>query len=73
MSGLPEARYDANVANVLTGPNAIHPDWLTAEERFSEIAQIISAALARRRVRQRNHDRSAIQETAEVVAPTGGP
>jgi len=36
---------------VLTGPNAIHPNRLTSEERLAEIGEILAAALIRGRKR----------------------
>jgi len=45
--------------DVLTGPNAIHPDWLTPEERLLEIAEILSDGLMRYRNR--------LTETVEQV------
>ena len=48
---LPEVTY-AYVASMLTGPNAIHPDRLTPEERLMEVAEILSSGLMRYRAKR---------------------
>jgi hypothetical protein len=49
----------------LPGPNAIHPDRMTARERIDEIAEILAAGLMRLRARKssplsRNHGESSL-------------
>jgi hypothetical protein len=55
-TNLPAGGKYAYLASMLTGPNAIHPDWLTPEERFSEIGEILSAGFMRRQARQQKSE-----------------
>jgi hypothetical protein len=38
---------DSNVARMLTGPNPLHPDHMTATERLGEVAAILAVGLVR--------------------------
>jgi hypothetical protein len=39
----------------LTGPNALHPDRMTANERIAEIAEILASGLMRLLARKSSH------------------
>lgn len=35
----------------MAGPNALHPDWMTAEERLKEVARLLAAGFLRLQAR----------------------
>jgi hypothetical protein len=43
------------MGSVLTGPNPLHPDRLSADERIAEIAEILAMGLMRLRARKSSH------------------
>jgi hypothetical protein len=50
----------------ITGPNPIHPDHLTADERLSEVASILATAVLRLELRNRSSQTSVINAKSSL-------
>jgi hypothetical protein len=53
----------------LAGGNPLSPDLMTADERLSEVAQILAAGFVRLRQRQSRNDRSWLEKNSLDFSP----